>query len=52
MAGIAEITTVSENNTIMGGISKKDNADASRSQLSPPLVLVNTPELYRIKKIV
>jgi hypothetical protein len=36
----------------MGGISKKDNADASRSQLSPPLALVDTAELYRIKKIV
>jgi hypothetical protein len=36
----------------MGGISKKDNADASRSQLSPLLALVDTPKLYRIKKIV
>ena len=36
----------------MGGTSKKDNADASRSQLSPPLALVDTAELYGIKKIV
>ena len=36
----------------MGGISKKDNADASRSQLSPPLASVDTAELYRIKKMV
>jgi hypothetical protein len=36
----------------MGGTSKKDNADASRSQPSPPLALVDTPELYGIKKIV
>jgi hypothetical protein len=52
MAGIAKITTISENNTVMGGISKKDNADTSRSQLSPPLALVDTPKLYRIKKMV
>ena len=36
----------------MGGTSKKDNADAFRSQLFLPLVLVNTPKLYRIKKTV
>jgi hypothetical protein len=36
----------------MGGIYKNDNADASRSQLSSPLALVNTPKLYRIKKII
>jgi hypothetical protein len=36
----------------MGGTSKKDNADASRSQPSPSLALVDTTELYRIKKIV
>jgi hypothetical protein len=32
--------------------SKKDNAGAFRSQLSPLLALVDTPKLYRIKKIV
>jgi len=36
----------------MGGISKKGNADACRSQLSLLLVLVDTPKLYGIKKIV
>ena len=37
---------------MMGGISKKDNADASRSSPSPPLASVDTAELYRIKKMV
>ena len=36
----------------MGGISKKDNADTSRSQPSPPPALVDTAELYGIKKMV
>ena len=52
MASITKITTTSKNNTIIGGISKKDNADASRSQLSPLLALVDTAKLYRIKKMV
>jgi len=36
----------------MGGISKKGNVDTYKSQLSPLLALVDTPKLYRIKKIV
>ena len=52
MADIIKITTVSKNNTVMGGIYKNNNADASKNQLSSPLALVNTPKLYRIKKIV
>jgi hypothetical protein len=36
----------------MGGIYKNDNVDAFRSQLSLLLVLVDTPKLYKIKKIV
>ena len=36
----------------MGGTYKNDNADASRSQPSSPPALVDTPELYGIKKIV
>ena len=36
----------------MGGTSKKDNADTSRSQPFLPPVLVDTPKLYRIKKTV
>ena len=37
---------------MIGGTSKKDNTDVSRSQPFLPLVLVNTPKLYRIKKTV
>ena len=36
----------------MGGTSEKDNADASRSQPSPPPASVDTAELYGIKKMV
>ena len=36
----------------MGGTSKKDNADASRSQPSPPPASVDTAKLYGIKKMV
>ena len=52
MASIIKITTVSKNNTIIGGIYKNDNVNTSRSQPSLLLVLVDTPKLYRIKKIV
>ena len=52
MAGVVKITAVSKNDTVIGGIYKNNNADASRSQLSLLLVLVDTSELYRIKKIV
>ena len=52
MANITKITTVSKNDTVMGGIYKNNNVDASRSQPSLLLILVDTPKLYRIKKIV
>ena len=52
MAGVAKITAVSKNNTIMGKIYKNDNADVFKSQPFLLLALVDTPELYRIKKIV
>ena len=52
MASVAKITTVSKNNTVMGGTYKNNNMDAFKSQLFLPLALVDTPKLYRIKKIV
>jgi hypothetical protein len=52
MASVIKITTVSKNDIIIGGIYKNDNADASKSQPSLLLALVDTPKLYRIKKIV
>ena len=52
MAGVAKITAVSKNNTVMGEIYKNNNIDASKSQLSSPLALVDTFKLYKIKKIV
>ena len=52
MASITKITAVNKNNTVMGGTYKNDNMDVFKSQLSSPLILVNTPKLYRIKKIV
>ena len=52
MASITKITAISKNNTVIGGIYKNNNADASRSQPSMPLALVDTSKLYRIKKIV
>ena len=52
MAGVVKITAVSKNNTVMGGIYKNDNINAFKSQLSLLLALVNTPKLYRIKKII
>ena len=36
----------------MGETYKNDNADASKSQPSSLLALVDTPKLYRIKKII
>ena len=36
----------------MGGIYKNNNMDTSKSQPSSLLTLVNTPKLYRIKKII
>ena len=52
MAGIAKITAISKNNTVMGGIYKNNNIDISKSQPFLLLALVDTPKLYRIKKIV
>ena len=52
MAGITKITTVSKNNTVIGGTYKNNNIDASKSQPSLPPTLVDTPKLYRIKKII
>ena len=52
MASVAKITAVSKNDTVMGGIYKNDNADASKSQPSSLLALVDIFKLYRIKKIV
>ena len=52
MAGVVKITAVSKNDTVIGGIYKNNNADAFRSQPSLLLILVDTPKLYRIKKIV
>ena len=52
MASIVKITAVSKNDTVMGGIYKNDNMDTFKSQLFLLLVLVDIPELYRIKKIV
>ena len=52
MAGIVKITTISKNDTVIGGIYKSDNIDTSKSQLSLLLALVDTPKLYRIKKII
>ena len=51
-AGIVKITTISKNDTVMGGIYKNNNMDAFKSQLFLLLALVDTPKLYRIKKIV
>ena len=52
MAGVAKITTVSKNDTVIGETYKNNNVDAFRSQLSLPLALVDTLKLYKIKKIV
>ena len=52
MASITKITAISKNDTIMGGTYKNNNMDTFRSQPSSLLILVNTLELYRIKKIV
>ena len=52
MAGVAKITTISKNDTVMGGIYKNNNTDAFKSQLSLLLALVDTPKLYKIKKII
>ena len=52
MASITKITAISKNNTVIGGIYKNDNVDAFKSQPSSLLALVDTPKLYRIKKIV
>ena len=51
-AGIVKITTISKNDTVMGGIYKNNNIDTSRSQPSLLLALIDTPKLYRIKKII
>ena len=52
MPSVAETTTVSGKDTVMGGTSKKGNMDISNSQ--PPLLiaLADTTELYKIEKIV
>ena len=52
MASIIKITAASKNNTVMGGTYKNDNADTFKSQPSLLLVLVDTPKLYKIKKII
>ena len=52
MAGVVKINTVSKNDTVMGGIYKNNNTNTFKSQLSLLLALVDTPKLYRIKKIV
>ena len=52
MAGVAKITTVSKNDTVMGKTYKNNNINTFRSQPSLLLALVDTPKLYRIKKII
>jgi hypothetical protein len=52
MVSVAKITTISKNNTVMGGIYKNDNMDIFKSQPFLLLALINTPKLYRIKKII
>ena len=49
---VAETTTIGRKDTIMGGTFKKGNVDVFNSQPPPLIVLADTIELYKIKKIV
>ena len=52
MSSVAETTTINKKDIVISGTSKKGDIDISNSQLPPLIVLADTTELYKIKKIV
>ena len=52
MPSVAETTTISRKDIIIGGTSKKGNIDISNSQPLLLIALVDTTELYKIEKII
>ena len=52
MPSVAETTTISGKDTVIGGTSKKGDIDISNSQPPPLTALADTTELYKIEKIV